>query len=106
MLNESGLEPSGHAVLVIPYEPEIKKSIIQMPEDVKERSMMVEQRAIVVAIGSEAWKDEARPRAAIGDKVFITRYAGSVARGTADGKLYRLVNDRDIFCRITEEKAQ
>jgi hypothetical protein len=28
-----------------------------------------------------------------------------MATGPADGKSYRLVNDQDIFARITKEKA-
>jgi hypothetical protein len=28
--------------------------------------------------------------------------AGYVAQGPKDGKLYRLVDDRDIFCQIEE----
>ncbi len=102
-MNNSGLEPLGVAVLVEPYEPEVKKSIIQMPDSVKDRLSMVETRAIVVAIGSEAWKTEGQPRAAVGDLVLIAKFAGVEAKGTADGKKYRLVNDRDIFCRITKE---
>lgn len=105
LVNESGLKPLGRAVLVIPYEPERKKSLLALPEDVKERSMMVEQRAIVLAIGPSCWDDEPEPRAKIGDKVLVTRYAGHMAKGTRDGKTYRLVNDRDIFCGIDVESA-
>lgn len=101
--NRSGLVPCGHAVLVQPYEPEKVESLIVMPDTVKERNMMVEMRAIVVEAGPEAWLDEQCPRALPGDKVLIAKFAGHLATGTADGKLYRLVNDRDIFCRIEVE---
>lgn len=103
MKNESGLSPLGHAVLVKPYEPEIKKSVIQIPETVKERTAMVEIRAVVVEVGPEAWRDEQLPRADVGDKVFLTRFAGILVKGTADGQTYRLVNDSDIYCKIVEE---
>ena len=103
MVNTSGLVPLGRAVLVQPYEPEIKKSMIALPDTVSERTMMVESRAIVVAIGPAAWSDESMPRAKPGDKVFITKYAGYMAKGPADGKMYRVVNDRDLFCGITKE---
>lgn len=102
MPNPSGLFPLGLAVLVKPYEPEINKSLLVMPETVKERTSAVETRAIVIAIGPEAWRDESQPRARLGDKVLISRFAGVMAIGVKDGERYRIVNDRDIFCRIEE----
>lgn len=102
-MNKSGLKPLGHAVLILPYEPEIKKSLIELPDAVKERTMMVETRATVLEIGPAAWEDEKVPRAQVGDKVLISKFAGVMAKGTADGKTYRLVNDRDIFAGIVEE---
>lgn len=103
MPNKSGLRPCGVAVLVEPYEPEFKSSIIAIPQTVADRSKMIENRAVVIEVGPEAWKDESRPRAVVGDKVYITKYAGVLAMGTADGKPYRLVNDRDIYCVIEKE---
>ena len=102
-VNPSGLEPQGHAVLVQPYEPELRRSSIIVPPSAEERNTMVETRAIVIAIGGEAWVDEKKPRAAVGDKVMMTRFAGILAIGPADGVRYRLINDRDIFCKITKE---
>lgn len=98
--NRSGLEPLGRAVLVKMIElEEMKAELIQIPDHVRAQSAVMETRAEVVAIGSECWADEKEPRAKEGDKVIITRLAGYVAKGN-DGQLYRLVNDRDIFCRI------
>lgn len=102
-LNKSGLEPRGKAVLIHAYEPERKKSLIELPSEIRERAAMIEQRAVVVAVGNDAWSDEAEPRALPGDKVLVTKFAGMMAVGPADGMQYRLVNDRDIFCRITGE---
>lgn len=100
--NPSGLHPLGLAVLVKPYEPEIKKSVIEIPDTVKERTAMVETRAIVIEAGPEAWRDESKPRARPGDKVLISRFAGVMAIGVKDGERYRIVNDRDIFCGLEE----
>src|SRR2546421_11595873 len=100
--NTSGLEPLGVAVLVEPYEPEVKKSTIVLPETAKERATMVECRAIVIAVGPNAWHDEPCPRAKPGDKVYITRFAGNMVVGPKDGKSYRLINDRDCFCKIED----
>lgn len=101
--NASGLAPLGRAVLVEPYIPERKESLIVMPEEVLTRDQMLEQRATVIAIGPSAWHDEVAPRAKPGDKVLVSRYAGYMATGTADGKQYRFVNDRDIFAAIEVE---
>jgi len=90
-------------VLIKAYEPEVKAGLIAIPEAVSRNMAMVEQRAIVVAIGPGCWDDEAEPRAAVGEKVMVTKYAGMMVQGTKDGQQYRLINDRDVFCAITEE---
>jgi co-chaperonin GroES (HSP10) len=100
--NASGLQPLGRAVLVKPYEPEKKNSLIVMPDAVNERLQMLDTRATVVAIGPACWPDEP-PRAKVGDKVLISRMAGTIVKGTADGVMYRAINDRDIFMEIVEE---
>jgi co-chaperonin GroES (HSP10) len=100
--NTSGLKPLGRAVLVEYYEPERKESRIIMPDNVKDRAVMVEQRAVVVECGPACWPDEP-PRAAPGDRVMIAKFSGYACVGPADGKRYRLVNDRDIFARIMHD---
>ncbi len=103
--NQSGLEPVGRAVLVRMVElEELKAKLIQIPAHVRQQSSIMEQRAQVVAVGACAWDDEPAPRAKAGDKVIITRMAGYAAVGPKDGQLYRLINDRDIFCKVTGEK--
>lgn len=101
--NTSGLIPVGRAVLVEPYEPEIKKGLIEIPVTVSERTMQAEMRAVVVAVGPEAWKDETVPRAKPGDKVLVSKYAGAICKGTLDGCLYRVVNANDVFLLIEAE---
>jgi len=106
------------AVLVKLYEPERKGGQIVIPDNVQGRLAMVDNRAVVIAIGPAAWRDEGYhepfffgllrrwkqvDRATVGEKVLITKFAGFMAKGPLDGELYRLVNDRDIFCAITEE---
>lgn len=105
IVNNSGLEPLGRAVLVKPYEPEKREGLIVIPDQVQERTQMVEQRAIVIAVGDSAWIDESKPRAKVGDRVLVAKFAGAMAIGTMDGEKYRFVNDRDIFAKITGEKA-
>ena len=106
MENKSGLEPRGVAVLIEPYEPERKGAMIVLPDNVQGRMSMVDHRALVVAVGPSAWHDEPRPRAYVGERVLVTKFAGFMAKGPRDGKMYRLVNDRDIFCAITHEEEE
>lgn len=98
-MNTAGLEPRGHAVLVKPYE--MKTDLVQLPSNVRDRADMIEQRAVVIAVGPMAWKDETEPRAQPGDHVLISKYAGHIAQGL-DEQSYRFINANDIFARFTE----
>lgn len=102
-MNESGVKPLGRAVLVKPYTPERREGLIVIPEEALERDQMVEQRAVVVEVGPHAWMDEPCPRAKVGDEVLMSKFAGYMVKGTADGSQYRLVNDRDTFAAIEVE---
>lgn len=108
MENKSGLYPVGRAVLVEPYvvEDSLNSSAIIIPEPTRQRETMAEIRAVVVEVGKAAWEDESSPRAKIGDHVMMTRFAGYMAIGPKDGAQYRLINDRDIFCRIDPPKGE
>lgn len=101
--NTSGVAPLGRAVLVEYYEPERKAGVIVVPESVREKEVLLEQRAVVVECGPACWPDEP-PRARPGDRVLIARMSGYALTGPADGKRYRIVNDRDIFARIEHEE--
>ncbi len=102
-MNKSGLVPVGRAVLVRPYTPEIKNSVIQLPDEVQTRLNSIDQRAIIVDIGPYAWMDEPAPRAKLGDRVLVSKFSGYMAKGTLDNQQYRFVNDKDIFAIITGE---
>jgi co-chaperonin GroES (HSP10) len=102
--NHSGVEPLGRAVLVEYYEPEVKTSRIIIPENVKDRTVLVEQRATVIAVGPVAWPNEP-PRAVPGDRVLIAKFSGYALTGPADGRRYRIVNDADVFARITHDEG-
>ena len=104
MRNESGLEPLGHAVLVEHYEPERTGGLIVMPAHIEDRNSMVEQRARIIALGKECWSGK-QARALPGDLVLISKMSGYLAVGPADGKKYRLINDEDVFARITTDNG-
>lgn len=100
IVNPSGLAPLGRAVLVEPFEPERKASAIVLPPTVLGNERAVDVRVRVVEVGPACWPDEPS-RAQAGDVVFIAKMSGFVAQGPKDGKPYRLVNDRDIFAKVT-----
>ena len=62
--------------------------------------MLAEQQALIIAVGSEAWNDESQPRAKPGDRVMISRYAGTIMQSPKDKQQYRVINANDVFCRI------
>ena len=105
-VNHSGLEPRGVAVLVRPLDVKPKGGLIELPPDVAARASMLENQVVVIAIGPNAWHDEPKPRASVGETVLVTKFAGFMAKGPKDGKAYRLVNDRDIFCAITGDNDE
>jgi len=103
--NNSGVAPLGRAVLVRPYQVEEKTSGgLILPSSVQQKDQLAEQRAVVIDIGPSAWESESEPRAAVGDKILFSKWAGYQFVGPFDGQVYRVVNDSDVFMRITQEK--
>jgi chaperonin GroES len=102
MNNTSGLRPLAAAVLVKPYKPEQVKGSIIIPDSIQSRDNMLEERAVVVAVGPLAWQKEGVARAEVGQRVLVSAYSGYLAKGR-DGEQYRFVNDRDIFAAIEED---
>lgn len=101
--NRSGLKPLGRAVLVKHHRvDQLKSSVIEIPDSVRSGMQMLEQHATVIEVGAHCWPDEPA-RCAAGDRVIVTKFAGYIAVGPADGEMYRLVNDRDVFCAVTTE---
>lgn len=100
-MNNSGIKPVGRAVLLKPYAPEEKKSIIQIPDFVKDRHRLLDTQAIVVEIGPYAWAGEGTPRASVGDIVQVSQFSGAMIPSPVDGEIYRLVNGQDIIAVIS-----
>lgn len=101
-MHKSGLRPLGVAVLCEPYDPEAATRSIIIPESAKQGMKSLETKARIVAIGDLAWKDEPFPRAKVGDLVLLANYSGILVTGPKDGVIYRMVNDRDIYCEFEE----
>lgn len=102
-MNESGLRPLGHCVLVEPEELEIQKGVIKLMDNTVAEAHMLQMRVRVVEVGPYCWPNEAEPRAKAGDLVMIAKMSGNLVKGPKDGKQYRAINDKDIFVRIDVE---
>lgn len=101
-LNTSGILPVEFKVLVLPEETEEKtKGGIILPGDVKTRADMAQVKALLVATGGQAFSDWKGRVPEVGERVYIAKYAGLVAEG-ADGKSYRIINDKDCAAIITK----
>jgi co-chaperonin GroES (HSP10) len=108
-VNDTGLEPVGRAILVEPFEPEREASMrtIIIPESVLRSERVMDVKVRCVAVGPQAWKATAvggldePPRCQPGDVIYVARMSGFITTGPKDGKMYRLVNDRDVFAKVT-----
>lgn len=99
--NQTGLHPVGHAVLCEPYEPDTKSRIV-LPPSVAENKKVIETKVRILEVGPASWPNE-KARAAAGDLVMVSRYAGVMVQSPVDGHLYKVVNDNDIFCKFDEQ---
>jgi co-chaperonin GroES (HSP10) len=98
--NQSGLAPLGRAILVEPFDKARTTSVIALPDSVLRNERILDVKVRVVELGPECYPDE-KPRCHPGDVVFIAKMSGFVAQGPKDGKMYRFVNDRDVFAKVT-----
>lgn len=105
IIEESGLDPAGRAVLCRPYMPEITGSAINLPEHVMALELMREMRGTVMWLGEDAYKGVSA-RCKVGDNVLISKFCGVIVKGPLDGKFYRIINDEDVFCRLHGDMSQ
>jgi co-chaperonin GroES (HSP10) len=59
----------------------------------------------LIAIGSKAWAKSSDEKPEVGQRVIFEKYAGSYQWG-ADGRRYRLMDDRCIGGLVIEPKPQ
>ena len=128
MMSKSGISPSGNRVLVKPDAiDETTAGGIVIPKSVQEQHQMSVNYGYVVALGSDcfkhsvttverlidgAWKPVERTVSGYsgtfadeGDRVAFAIYSGLNITGE-DGEEYKLINDEDITCRVTEKVTQ
>lgn len=99
MINESGITPTGHYVLVLPdpVEETTQGGIILAPDTI-ENERRDTTRGTIVAIGPIGWQEfgDGTLWAKVGDHVTYGRHAGRFLDGL-DGEQYILLNCEDIL---------
>ena len=101
--NPSGIKPVEYKCLVRLYAIEetdeayksAEKAGIIIPKTEVEREQMAQCVALLVAVGGNAFEDWKDPVPEAGDRINIAKYAGVQVIGV-DGRVYSLVNDKDI----------
>ena len=105
MSNESGIEPCGHYILVLPDKVEEKtKSGLYIPNEAVDNAKRDTTRGTLVAVGPIGWSEfqGAEPQAEVGDRVTFGKYAGRDMKGK-DGLDYILMNAEDILAVLSGE---
>ena len=96
-------KPTGWRILVLPFKMKDKtKGGIVFAETTLEKQQVASQCGLVLAMGSQCYKDKERypegPWCKVNDWVMFARYAGS--RIKIDGGEIRLLNDDEILATI------
>lgn len=102
-VNTSGMQPVEFKILIAPEDIQetdermrsAKAAGIVIAEKTTEREAMAQVKGILVAAGGNAFEDWAGRVPQVGESVWFAKYAGFNVKG-ADGKEYRLANDKDV----------
>lgn len=102
--NKSGINPTGHYILVLPDEVKTKtdSGLILVPETVEQKERET-TKGILVAVGPIGWAEfgDGAAWAQAGDHVCYGKYAGRNMDGV-DGKKYVLMNCEDILAVLAD----
>jgi len=101
-INEAGISPVGHNILVRMDEVErTTASGIVIRDEQADREEMSGTKATIIAVGARAWADQKEPWAKVGDNIMIAKHAGQL---WAKGKVkYRVISDLSVCGVIHEE---
>lgn len=110
-LNNSGIHPSGHRVLVLPDQVSETSigGIVLTTQDGLRKEEMAQIEGTVIEIGPEAWKESKEKGHQAwckrGDRIIFAKYSGLIydAKNTKDGKTYRIISDLDVVAVINKE---
>ena len=99
VVNESGITPVGHRLLIKPLVIEEKsQGGIIIASSTLDMERLAQMKGVVVEVGSTAYADQPEAWCKLGDLVTFGKYSGLIYKGeeTLDKKEYRVVNDLDI----------
>lgn len=110
--NPSGIQPVEYKILIAPEDiaetderiKSAKASGILMVDKTTEREAMAQVKGTLIAVGGNAFEDWHGLVPTIGDVVYFAKYAGYVIKG-ADGKEYRLANDKDCSAIVQPKEG-
>lgn len=99
--NESGWDPIGNKILVLPDKAAAIVRGVHMTPDIIARHTMASEAGVVIALGEGAFRLNAdgtlyegrKPQ--VGDRVYTERYAGQLIHGV-DKEVYRLMDCSSI----------
>jgi len=101
--NTSGILPVEDKVLLLPDQVQEKSGALYKPEVALQQEQMAQVRALLVAVGGNAFEDWDPPVPRVGDRVMVCKYAGILDIPGADDNRYQLCTDRDITAILTED---
>lgn len=106
MINESGIHPKGHRILVRPLEISTQSAggIVIVTEGQKEREDMANTTGEVIEMGPEVFHDCSSVWCLPGDRVVFAKYSGLLYLGK-DGRKYRIINDENIVAVLDDDVA-
>lgn len=94
--NNSGVTAIGFRVLIKPDEIQEKTSGgLVLPDEYRSKEGYAQARGVLVSKGQNSF-DEISDAPKLGDRVIFPKYEGTEVMG-ADGKVYRLIEDRFII---------
>jgi co-chaperonin GroES (HSP10) len=102
-----GMRATGWNLIVVPEEVEQQlPSGLWKPDSVTDKEKIVQQRGRVVSVGPAAFTaaDYAGEEPTEGDAVIFSKLAGFTIQ-LADGKMARVIQDRDVAVILDEEAA-
>lgn len=101
-INTSGLSIYDDRILVAVKETEkVTAGGIILPDKKVDEEEMAQTYATVISVGRYAFDDmhpDHRPKS--GEVIYMAKYAGTLLKGPADGKPYRIVRPVDVLAKV------
>lgn len=104
--NTSGLIPYGdHVLIKMDTCSQATAGGIMLADDMRERMDMASESGCIYAVGSLAFAAYGQHRPKVGERVYVEKFAGVIARG-ADGGFYRVMSDTCVFAGLADPEAK